>query len=113
MGLTEYIMGRQEIHTEIWYRSPDDQLEDRQETGVQHYDKTQKYMLSDWHMDELTQYHFQWQASVLVVMTLQVPVSDKITTKVIEHGIQQYGQYTGCQQGTFITQMASIHQDIL
>ena len=34
MGLTEYIMGRLEIHTEIWYRSPDDQMEDGQETGV-------------------------------------------------------------------------------
>jgi len=34
MSLTEYKMGRQEIHLEIWYRSPDDQVEDREETGI-------------------------------------------------------------------------------
>jgi hypothetical protein len=48
-------------------------------------------MLSDWQMDELAQYHVQWQASVLVMLTLQIQISDNITTKVIEHRMQQDG----------------------
>jgi hypothetical protein len=50
-----------------------------------------------------------------VSQSVSQPVSQSIsiTIKVIKHGTQQDDYYTECEHGTFITQKAIIHQEIL